>query len=140
MCTSLQFCIRDRPEKYSYYMDQVLNFKLYGRHIHTVIVVSIFLLQVYVTFSCSSRFDWQNQLFSENSSSEELASYWLLTLYVTSFSWWVKEGGNLLGQSSLELTQRWEILSPLSGISWGENLPEKSPLFQTLNVNISRTA
>ena len=38
-------------------------------------------------FLCSTRFDWQNRfLFPENSFSEELASYWLLTLYATSFS------------------------------------------------------
>ena len=43
-------------------------------------------LWVYVTFFLFLKIDWQSQFsFSENSFSEELASYWLLTLYVTCF-------------------------------------------------------
>ena len=71
------------------YTHQVLGFLLFDKreYMHgifrSVILVSIFMLRVHLT---SSRFDRQSQfLFSENSHSEELASYWLLTFNVTSF-------------------------------------------------------
>ena len=64
MCTSLQFCVRERSKNIFCYqrdvescMDQVLDFLLFNRHeyIHTdsssLILVSVFMLQVYVTFS-----------------------------------------------------------------------------------------
>ena len=78
------------------YTDQVLNFLLHDRqeHIHTessaLLFCSVHLCYGFTwLFLCSTRFDWQNQLlFSENSFSEELASYWLLTRYVTGFFRW----------------------------------------------------
>ena len=78
------------------YTDQVLNFLLHDRqeHRHTessaLLFCSVHLCYGFTwLFLCSTRFDWQNQLlFSENSFSEELASYWLLTRYVTGFFRW----------------------------------------------------
>ena len=61
------------------YWDQVLNFLLFDRH------ESSYLCHRFNFFLCPSRFDWQNRLFPDDSFSEELASYWLLTLYATSF-------------------------------------------------------
>ena len=101
MCASLRFRVRERDSENIYdqrdvenYTDQVLNFLLFDRHeyIHTepsgLQFSSAYLCYGFIwLFLCSSRFDWQNRfLFPEKSFSEELASYWLLTLYVTSFS------------------------------------------------------
>ena len=50
------------------------------------------MFRVYLTFSLFFNIwltEWQNLfLFLENSFSEEFASHWFLTLYVTSFFWW----------------------------------------------------
>ena len=64
MCASLRICVRERPKNIFCYQrdeenstDQVLDFLLFDRYEYThgifqpVILVSLFLLQVYVTFS-----------------------------------------------------------------------------------------
>ena len=97
-CASIRFRVRDPKNIFYYqrdvqnYTDQILDFSLFDKHefkhgiFWSVILVSIFMLRVYVAFFCCLRFDWQNQFsFSEDSFLGELASYWLLTLYVTSF-------------------------------------------------------
>ena len=75
------------------YTDQDLNFLLFNRHeyIHTE-SSGLWFWSAYLCygliwlFLCPSIFDWQNRfLFPENSFLEELASYCLLTLYITSF-------------------------------------------------------
>ena len=73
-------------------MDLALDF-LFDKYEYThrmfqsAILVSTFMLQIYLTFSL--RFDWQNQfLFSEKNFSEKLVSYWLLAPNVTSFFQW----------------------------------------------------
>ena len=48
----------------------------------------MFMLLVYVTFSLFFKIRLTKFLSSEKSFSEELASYWLLTLYITRFSRW----------------------------------------------------
>ena len=93
MCASLQFCIRERPEKYlllsawrrELYGPRV-HFLLFDRHEYTHTESSG--LYFWSAYLCSLFFKiWQNRfLFPEHSFSEELGSYWLLTLYVTSFS------------------------------------------------------
>ena len=103
MCVCLWFCVTERPEKCfllsawrrKLYRPGTQFFIIWETWIYThriflsVILVSIFILRFMQLFLCSSKFDWQNQfLFSANSFSEELASYWLLTLYVTSFFRW----------------------------------------------------
>ena len=100
MCASLRFRVRKTPEKYFYYQrdvenytNQVLDFFIiwwiwiYTHGIfRSVILVSIYMLGVNVTFSLFFKIWLTNQsLFSDNNFSEELASYWLLELYVTSF-------------------------------------------------------
>ena len=75
MCTSLWFDIKERPKKY--FPLSAWCRKLYRPGPQFFIIW------------CSSRIDWQNQfLFPDSSFSEELASYWLLTLYVTNFLQW----------------------------------------------------
>ena len=65
------------------YTEQVLNFLLFDKHEYThgifwsIILVSIFMLWAYVTFSLFLKI-WLTE--SDNSFSEELLSYWLLTL------------------------------------------------------------
>ena len=97
MCASLRFCVTERPKKYL--LLSAWSRELYGpslqffvirqtwiythRIFRSVILVSI-ITSAYLL--CSSRLDWQNRLlFPENSFLEELASYWLLPLYVASF-------------------------------------------------------
>ena len=90
--------IKNVPKNIFYYQcdrenctDQVLNFLLYSRHKYIptesshLQFWSVYLCHGFMQlFLCSSRFDWQTQfLFSENSFSEELAYYWLLTPYVS---------------------------------------------------------
>ena len=69
------------------YTDQVLNFLLFDRHeyIHTVCNSGQYTC---ITDLCNFFFvlkDSIDRLFPKNSFSEELASFWLLTLYITSF-------------------------------------------------------
>ena len=96
-CASLWFRVRQRPEKYlllSPWRRELYgpgsHFFLFDRHeyIHTAnLPVCSSGQHTYVTGLFNFFFDWQNRfLFSENNFSEELVSYWLLTLYVTSFS------------------------------------------------------
>ena len=72
--------------------DLVLDFlyHLINKYTYNISVCNsgryIYVTSLFNFFLCSSRFDWQNQfLFSEKSFSEELASFWLLTLNVASF-------------------------------------------------------
>ena len=74
------------------YTDQVLNFLLFDGHEYIMNLAFCnsgqytYVMSLCNFFLCSSRFDWQNQfLFPENSFSEELASCWLLILYITRF-------------------------------------------------------
>ena len=84
------YCQRDVEN----YTDQVFNFLLFDKHeyIHTessgLRFWSAYLCYGFIEPALSSSiFDWQNRfIFRENSFSEELAFYWLLTFYVTSFS------------------------------------------------------
>ena len=98
MCTSLRFFVRDPKNILNYqrdvenYTDQVLNFLLFDKHEYThgifwsVLLVGIFTLRVYVTFCLflkvwltKSILNFKKQLFK--------GTYWLLTLYITSFFW-----------------------------------------------------
>lgn len=99
MCDSLRLRVRDPNNIFYYqrdvqsYMDQVLSIFHYfiNMNIHTESWglnsgKYIYVTDLYKFFLDSNNFDWQNQsLFSENSFSEELTSYWLLIRYVTSF-------------------------------------------------------
>ena len=100
-CASLPFCARERPEKYlllSEWCKRIIQTRssifcyLIDMNIYTQnLPVCNSGQHTYVTglfnfFLCSSRFDLQNRfLFPESNFLEELASYWLLILYVTSF-------------------------------------------------------
>ena len=97
MCASLWFRVRERPEKcllLSPWRRELYgpgsHFFLFDRHeyIHTAnLPVCSSGQHTYAMGLFNFFFDWQNRfLFSESSFSEELVSYWLLTLYVTSFS------------------------------------------------------
>ena len=99
MCTSFQFRIRERdPKNIFFYQRDVENYMDQTRFsvLYYMIDINIYTQNlsvcnsgqyIYMLWVCSLRADWQNQfLFSENSFSEELASYWLLTLFCTFFS------------------------------------------------------
>ena len=108
VCASLRLRVRERPKKIFSFISVTLkiirtrssifydmkninsfNRKLsvcnFSQYIYVIFILLIFIV-VFFNFFCFSRFDRQNQfLFSDNSFLERLASYWLLTVNVTSY-------------------------------------------------------